>query len=355
MTYFFKSGNTFRIANKETVDMREKLPPGNYIVQYSELTGFYLEIAENFNIPEKLYGETKNQAERFLKAFEKRKKSTSVILVGEKGCGKTLLAQYISQVSKFPVLFINAPYSGDKFNTFLQQIEQPFILLFDEFEKVYSKDEDQNGLLTLLEGVYSTNSLNIFTSNNIHALNSFMKNRPGRARYLIDFKGLSPEFVREYSDDRLNNKAHVDALVQIAGTFESFNFDMMKALVEECNMFDEHPSQAITMLNIRPEFASRQSLRIEKLIADGVIIDKVNHTDRININPLTTNNFNIYFKTNEDDEDDGFDNEITFSRNNLKEITNEGSRFVYKMEDGDMVILVKVPETPYNAWEHCAF
>ena len=46
-----------------------------------------------------------------------------------------------------PTIVINAPWKGDKFNTFIQAIEQPCAILFDEFEKVYDRD-DQEKILT---------------------------------------------------------------------------------------------------------------------------------------------------------------------------------------------------------------
>ena len=33
MTYFFASGNTFRVAPNESVDIRNELPVGNYIIK----------------------------------------------------------------------------------------------------------------------------------------------------------------------------------------------------------------------------------------------------------------------------------------------------------------------------------
>jgi hypothetical protein len=33
MSYFMKSGSTWRVATKESMDLHEKLPPGNYVVK----------------------------------------------------------------------------------------------------------------------------------------------------------------------------------------------------------------------------------------------------------------------------------------------------------------------------------
>jgi len=62
-------------------------------------------------------------------------------LVGEKGSGKTLLAKYISIAAAkergIPTIVINHPFHGDEFNLFMQSIQEPVIVLMDEFEKIH--------------------------------------------------------------------------------------------------------------------------------------------------------------------------------------------------------------------------
>ena len=69
-----------------------------------------------------------------------------VLLAGEKGSGKTLLTKYISmEVAKqgIPTIVINQALHGERFNTFIQAIEQPCVILFDEFEKIYQPQNYQ--------------------------------------------------------------------------------------------------------------------------------------------------------------------------------------------------------------------
>ena len=50
MSYFLKSGNTFRVASDEAMDIHRKLPVGNYVIKLNEMSGeLYLEGIDDFN------------------------------------------------------------------------------------------------------------------------------------------------------------------------------------------------------------------------------------------------------------------------------------------------------------------
>ena len=86
-----------------------------------------------------------------------------------------------------------------------------------------------------------------------------MRNRPGRIYYMLDFDGLGPGFVREYCQDNLKNKDNTEKVVQVSGLFSQFNFDLLKAMVEEMNRYNETPAQVLKFLNARPSFDLKQS------------------------------------------------------------------------------------------------
>jgi hypothetical protein len=260
-----KSGNTFRIATKESMDLHEALPAGNYVVKQDPFENFFIERIEDFDVPSKLYGDTLRNTERIINSYWNREKSTGVMLVGEKGSGKTLLSKNICvEMAKqnVPTIVINAPWCGDKFNTLIQSIQQPCIVMFDEFEKVYNH-EQQEELLTLLDGIYSTKKLFMLTSNDKWRVDSHMRNRPGRIFYMVDFKGLDPDFIREFCVDNLGNQTHTNTIVNIASVFSAFNFDMLKALVEEMNRYNETPQDAMRILNVKAEFDGGAQYSVE--------------------------------------------------------------------------------------------
>lgn len=262
MTHYIKKGKTFRLQSKEALDLRDRLPTGTYTVNFDSCAGqYYLEGMDSFEIKHKLYGDTTRHAGRIMQTFVDRKNAaTGVLLTGCKGSGKTLLAKMISIKAAeqgIPTVVVNQEFCGEGFNTFMQQITQPVIVLFDEYEKVY-KPQSQEKLLTLLDGVHPSQKLFLLTCNDKWRVNENMRNRPGRIYYMLDFDGLGPEFIREYCQDNLVNKGYIEKVVSISGVFRSFNFDLLKGMVEEMNRYNETPAEVLKFLNARPSFDLKQ-------------------------------------------------------------------------------------------------
>ena len=94
MSYFLKSGNTYRVASDEAMDIHRKLPAGNYVVKLNEMSGeLYLESIEDFTIPSKIYGNCLKNTDKIIRTFLDRDNATGVMMTGEKGSGKTLLTK----------------------------------------------------------------------------------------------------------------------------------------------------------------------------------------------------------------------------------------------------------------------
>lgn len=230
----------------------DKLGPHNYMIGINKHGEWYLERIPDFSIPEKIYGNVLNRTDRIINTFQSRDSSTGVLLTGEKGSGKSLLAKNVAvklQEAGYPTIVVNSAFCGDAFNRVLQRIEQKCVVLFDEFEKVYSR-EAQESLLSLFDGFFDSKKLFVLTSNDTYKVIGPMKNRPGRLYYKIDYKNLPESTTREYCEENLHNTSYVGSVLQIVSMVSSFNFDMLKALVEEMNRYDESPAQALDILNI---------------------------------------------------------------------------------------------------------
>jgi len=357
MAYFLKSGNTFRVSSKEAMDLHDVLPPGNYVIKKDAFENLFLESIDAFEIKGKRYGDLDKNTDRVLNTFLSRPATTGVMLAGEKGSGKSLLAKNLAIEAaarhNIPCIVINAPWAGDKFNSFMQSIDQPCVVLFDEFEKVYPSEE-QEAILTLLDGVFPSKKLFVLTCNDKWRVDSHMRNRPGRIFYMMDYKGLDSTFISEYCIDNLKPALHVhiEKICQIASLFSQFNFDMLKATVEEMNRYDEAPEQALRMLNVKPEFDGGNKYNV-KLIKDGEELEgKSLENDVWAGNPLQTE-VRVHYKDYEDEVAEDGEREwdwatVKFTASDLKKIDSGSGKFVFVNKEGLTLTLNKVKEKTYS-------
>jgi hypothetical protein len=249
-----------------------------------------------------------------------------------------------------PTILINQAYYGDTFNKLIQSIEQSAVILFDEFEKVY-KEEEQESVLTLLDGVYPSKKLFVLTCNNKWRIDTNMKNRPGRIFYMLEYVGLEESFIREYCQDHIKNQEYIDQVCIISNMFAIFNFDMLKALVEEMNRYNESPQEAIKLLNAKPEYGSNHQYDIQIRI-DGKLIDKKDYSPhKYNGNPLDPKYLAVditeskVFKTKTNvvknssapvcskDTDDGDVVEFKFEQDTLIRFDIKTNQYVYKIDN----------------------
>ena len=341
MTYYICNGNQFDVAKEKSLDIRDRLAPGNYIVKQRPMDGpLYLEGVDDFTPISKLYGTTTRDAERILRTYQSRGISTGILLNGEKGSGKTLLAKTIcieGAKMGIPTIIINAPWVGAQFNKFIQDIDQECIIMFDEFEKVYDSDK-QEVILTLLDGVFPSKKLFILTCNDKWRIDSHMRNRPGRIFYMLDFKGLEDEFIREYCEDTLKAKQHTDKICEVAATFSQFNFDMLKALVEEMNRYDETPQESLRMLNAKPEFSGNSKFKVEFRVG-GKLLDDGNCEPNVwEGNPLMAERIHGWYDTDPNNED-AEGKSIRFGVGDLVSVLPKEGRFVYKQGEAEITLL----------------
>lgn len=359
MTFYSVHGNTFRQSANLPVKIVEALPSGTYTLK-KDLSGFYFEQIDNFELPKKVYGDLTRNRDRILNTFLDRSNATGVMLAGEKGSGKTLLGKALSieaaATHDIPTIVLNTPYCGDEFNTLVQEMHQPAIFFFDEFEKVYSEDS-QEAILTLLDGVYPTKKLFIITTNDKWKVDRHMRNRPGRIFYMLDFAGLDREFIREYAEDNLDNKAHVNSVMVVASLFSEFNFDMLKALVEEMNRYKETAQDAMRMLNAKPEFSTRRTYDLT-LLENGIKLppERVPHMETWSGNPVNSSIEISYLKLAEKQpkakKKDGVEQPVEpayeyeyveFDPNDIISIKDDV--FTYQVDNLTLVLTKEVPPT----------
>ena len=314
MTNYIVNNNNVRIFGDEEVNIQPNLPLGTYLVKENPMTGeLYLEKTVNFTKPAKIYGDCEFQSERIITTFRDRPKNTGVLLNGAKGSGKTFLAKYISYKllnENYSTIVINEIFNPTKLSLLLQTISEPCVIIFDEFEKIYqpSKNDNnnpQNGLLSLLDGLFQTKKLFIFTCNDDNNISNLMKNRPGRVYYKLEFKGINDKAIEEYCEEKLINKKYLSQIFSIKKMIKDFTFDILQTIVEEVNRYDETPLDAVKMLNVTPQsLYTRYSISVKPLQGQKII----NYEKTIWMNPLSSDEESVWIKRygtelNIDDED----------------------------------------------------
>lgn len=340
---FVKQGNHYSLRDPTTMQQLEKLPAGNYVIKREPMGGpFYLDKVDDFIYPSKIYGSVMSAAKRILSTYLDRSASTGVLLSGEKGSGKTLTAKMTILLAKernIPCLLSNTPWCGDEFNQFCQNITQECVIFFDEFEKVYDPAQQQQ-LLTLLDGTFPQKKLFLITCNDKYRIDSHMENRPGRIYYSLDYQSLETEFITEYCNDLLIDKSQTPNMVRVASLFNKFNFDMLKAMVEEVNRYGETPLQAIKFLNAKPETAGSESFSVNLKIDGEKPAGIVDPT--VYLNPLRSQEFDIDVRPSDPDtKGDQEDESFTFSVGDLKGINGNTGEYTYeKMCRGRRIHLV---------------
>ena len=354
MSYFLRSGDTFRVSTEAAMDIHKKLPGGTYVIKQDMYGNLFLQMIEPLTVPSKIYGDTVKTASRMINTFMDRSTSTGILLNGEKGSGKTLLAKVLSAKcleQDIPTIVINTPFTGDSFNQLIQAIEQPCVVMFDEFEKVYDR-ENQEGILTLLDGVFPSKKMFIFTCNDKYRIDDHMRNRPGRIFYMLDFSGLEEKFIIEYCMDRLKNKSVIKDICNMALMFSEFNFDMLQALVEELNRYNETPQEAMRMLNAKPEYSQVKEYNLVlKINGEKTKIDR----DTWEGNPINLDKMHLnyeYIIKEKDGETYTDWSILEFSATNLVKFNKETNSFTYVKKDDKNVYELELSRVPYRTFDY---
>ena len=235
-----RSNGKYQIYNDE-IKTYNALPPNIYKVFFNKMSGFYLSLSNDIEIDEsKIYGNTPSRVDKALRSYQNMNRNFGVLLSGEKGVGKSLFVKKLAQESikiDLPVILVNYSFPG--LADFISSINQDCVVIFDEFEKVFSANDDydpQTELLSLFDGMDGGHKLFLVTVNDLSKISQYMINRPGRFHYHFSLTAPSADEVREYMLDKLNSDfvKEIDDVVSLSGVIP-LPYDCLRAIAFELN------------------------------------------------------------------------------------------------------------------------
>lgn len=284
MMNIIKAGSQYQIYGEDLITY-DKLPVRSYDVAFHKMQGFFLVARPDLVVKEeKVYGNHKQKVQKVMRSFRQTDRNFGVILSGQKGIGKSLMARLLAEegiANGLPVITVTDYIPG--IASFLSSIEQEVIVIFDEFEKTFSKVEDQpdpqEEMLSLFDGLDGGKKLFIITCNEVRRLNEFMVDRPGRFHYHFRMGAPTDSEIREYMEDKLKKEywGEIGRIINFSRSTE-MTYDYLRAIAFDLNQ-GYSLEDSLSDLNISS--ATNNYYDITAYMADGSVYTCMNY--RINL------------------------------------------------------------------------
>ncbi|MEK6828922.1 MAG: ATP-binding protein [Nanoarchaeota archaeon] len=251
----------YRFFNSLSIE--KELKPKNYVFNFNVQTGAcWLEDAEDFKVPSKVYDVSSNMRTSVIKSFKTNNKNLGVLLTGNKGQGKSLDAKLLCRDVNIPVIIINKtiPKKID-FVGFFNDIKQDYCLFVDEFEKLFlekgrsNDNEDyheQEIFLSFMDGVLTNDHKVMFLMTTNDNVSEFFVNRPSRIKFLKEYDELPEELFNMIVEDRLQNKGFKEDLEENISLI-NMNIDLLISIIDDINMFNKPFSEFKSFYNYKME------------------------------------------------------------------------------------------------------
>lgn len=202
----------------------------------------YLKENGNLNMPKKIYEieeDTKfmNRVLLFHNS-EYNNGNTGVLLAGDKGTGKSMLAKRIALKSNLPIIIVDSSYPLWQITKFFKKVKTETCIIFDEIEK-NPRTWPSEDLLTFLDGIQETGKkIVIMTCNKTEGLDENLFDRCSRIRYYRKYKANANEiFIKEMIEDK--GLTPNQPLIDFIKRFTVKSFDNINSFLDEYKLYLE--------------------------------------------------------------------------------------------------------------------
>lgn len=304
MMNIIKAGGLYKVYGEE-IDSFDRLPVKTFRIIFNKMQGYSLMARNDLEITEeKIYGNNLYKAGKVMKSYYALNRNFGVLLSGPKGIGKSLFLRILAKeaIDKgLPVIIVDAAYPG--ISSFISSIDQDCMVVFDEFEKIFTISEDnenlQDELLGLFDGIDGGHKLFVVTCNDLSRVSKYMINRPGRFHYHFTMTPPTPDEVKEYMSDKLLPEYH-DQIPKITAfsSIIDMPYDYLRAIAFELNQ-GYSLKETLGDLNITKE--DWNTFDLEMHLSNGMIYDAFNAGIDLNMNAYSDIRFRNYTKGNAPD------------------------------------------------------
>jgi hypothetical protein len=228
-----------------SVDIRDTLPIKNFVFKWDKDHNCYLADTKAPVLPEKIYDVDDELRRLVAIRFKDFPTNMGILLMGNKGQGKSVTAKMIAEESQLPVIHItkSIPKEVD-FVQFLKNIEQDYVLFIDEFEKLFEASDNsdnpnhtQQSFLSLMDGAMTSDNRILFLMTSNSQVSSFLLNRPSRIRFLKDYIELDETLFDEIVEDRLQYPEFQEDLRECVSLL-NINIDILITIIDDINLYN---------------------------------------------------------------------------------------------------------------------
>lgn len=268
-----KRQNTYNVV--DFVEILNEMPLGVYkLVETKQ--GVDFDKVKDLRIPNKIYGDSERFVSHVINGWENASGGNiGVLLVGEKGLGKSLEATMIALRANAPIILVDQKLSGLHALNEVKGIKRDIVVFIDEFEKIIKTENQQNEndasltqeeMLNFLDSGSRSKHKILFlvTSNSKYKISEFLINRPGRIKYLKHYESISDSMIRDIIEDKLKNKDFLADLIKHL-PYDGLNTDALIEIINEINIHNKPYSEFKDFFN----FASKKDANFEVYLLEG--------------------------------------------------------------------------------------